>query len=72
MVYIRLTYVAQKRLFFSSRLKQNDQLEQHLLTKNRYKCTFIKLRIKTSIVLFTSRAAKGYVDPRNKSYRIKN
>ena len=24
------------------------------------------------IVLFTSRAAKGYVDPRNKSYRIKN
>ena len=72
MVYFRSTYVAQKRLFLSSLLKQTDQLKQHLLTKNSYKCKFIKLRIKTNIVLFTSRAAKGYVDPRNKSYRIKN
>ena len=44
MVYLRLTYIAQKRLYLSLLLKQTDQLKQHLLTKNSYKCKFIKTK----------------------------
>ena len=44
MVYLRLTYIAQKRLYLSLLLKQIDQLKQHLLTKNSYKCKFIKTK----------------------------